>query len=94
MAHVDVRRQHNLDLSDARTRVREIEPKLREKYGITISWNGDRGQVSGKGLKGSVDLAPESVSLSLTLGMLLRPLAGKIQVAIEKALDGALGSVP
>lgn len=91
MAHVDVRREHALELEDARTKVREIEPRLREKYGITISWTGDRGQVKGRGVSGTVELSGNSVSLSLKLGLLLRPMAGKIQTAVERALDGALG---
>ena len=90
MAKIDIRRTHNLGISEARTRVAQIEPDLRSKYGVSLTWSGDRAVVKGPGVTGDAWLDPTDLGMSLKLSMLLRPLAGKIKSAIERAVDDAL----
>jgi putative polyhydroxyalkanoate system protein len=91
MANIDIQRTHNLGLDEARVRVAQIEPELKSKYGVSLSWNGDRALVKGPGVSGDAWIDPTDLGMSLKLNLLLRPLAGKIKSAIEQAVDDALG---
>lgn len=91
MADIEIKREHSLGVDGATERLRSIEPKLRDKFGVTLVWEGDRAQVKGKGVSGDVSVDAQSVGLSLKLGLMLKPLKGKIRESIERSVDKALG---
>jgi len=90
MSHVNVHRPHALGQQVAQQRVQAIEPMLQERFGIALSWNGADAAVTGRGVKGTIEVNDNSISMGLTLGLMLRPLAGKIAASVERTLDKEL----
>ena len=90
MAHIDIQKDHDLGTDAAREKVTTIEPKLKEKFGVTLAWRGNEADVKGTGVSGLVRIEAQRLSLKLTLGLMLRPLTGKIRDAISDSLDKAL----
>ncbi len=88
MSNISLSRNHNLSTDELRTRLNALNGKLKDKFGLDASWDNDsRASVSGKGVKGSVEMTPSKLSVDLKLGMLLRPLKGKIEAALNEELD-------
>ena len=87
MATIDISRIHNLGVDGAKAKVLEIEPKLDEKFGVTLRWRGYEADLEGKGVSGVVRVADSTLILKVKLGLWLRPLSGKIKSGIEQALD-------
>lgn len=90
MSNVKVERDHALGAEIAATRIKQIEPKLKERYGVTLDWKGTSADIKGKGVSGTVTVEDARVALDLKLGLMLKPLAGKIREGIEKQVDQAL----
>jgi len=87
VATIEKRRNHSLDEAAAREQVENLAAKLKTKYGISYTWQGDsRVSIKGKGVTGSVDLAPGSVAVALDLALMLRPMKGQIAKAMEEQL--------
>ena len=94
---------HNLELSDARARLRALADYLSNKYGLTVAWTGeDEARVSGSymvvTISGSLRLAPSSVTFSgKDPGMLWRGKAKEYLIRkLQKYLDPAIsvGDLP
>ena len=91
MAEIKIERNHTLGKNEAQKRVSELEPKLKEKYGVELAWKGNgEAQVKGTGVSGTLRVAEAAVHIDLKLGMLLRPMASKIRSALEHQIDKAL----
>ena len=90
MSDIRVNRDHELGVEGATERLKGIEPKLKEKYGVTLAWAGSRAEVKGKGVSGQVTVQEAHIGLELKLGLLLKPLKSKIQEGIESQVDKAL----
>ncbi len=91
MANIKIRRQHNLGRDVARQRVDEIAASLQEKLKAKWSWNGDSLRFQRSGASGSVDVGDDYVEFNVKLGMLLTPMKGAIEDAIQQKVDKALG---
>ncbi|MEO1171723.1 MAG: polyhydroxyalkanoic acid system family protein [Myxococcota bacterium] len=90
MADIEMSRDHDLGAQGATDRLKGIEDKLRDKYGVTLAWAGNVADVKGKGVSGKITVEETLVSLSLKLGMMLKPLKGKIREGIERSVEKAL----
>jgi putative polyhydroxyalkanoate system protein len=90
MADIKIERNHSLGKAEAKKRVLDLETKLKEKYGVKLDWRGDKADVKGTGVSGSLDVGEARVALELKLGLLLKPMGGKIRQAIERTVDKAL----
>lgn len=90
MANIDIERTHALGLEEVRKRVSSMEDKLKERYGVRLTWRGDEAEVKASGVAGTIAIADAKVSINLKLGLMMKPLAGKIREAMEKQLDKAL----
>jgi len=90
MANISLSRNHNLSTDELRTRLDTLNGKLKDKFGLDAAWdpkNSNVANVQGKGVKGKVVMSPSSLSVDLSIGMLLRPLKGKIETALNEELD-------
>jgi len=88
MATIEKRKNHSLDDAAAREQAEAIAGKLKQKYGIGYSWQGDASlSFKGKGVTGRVDLSPGAVAVSVDLALMLRPMKGKIAEAIDQQLE-------
>jgi len=92
MSHVVVARSHALGADEARARVKKFEDKLKARFGITLSWNGNQATFKGKGVSGDARVDETAIQINLKLALLARPFAGKIKSAIEQSLDKELSA--
>ncbi len=90
MSDIKIEKHHSLGRDEAHRRVVEMAPKLRDKYGVKLDWQGDKAQLKGSGVSGHIDIDDSKVEVQLKLGLLLRPMSGKIREAIERQIDRAL----
>ena len=91
MAEIKIERNHTLGKNEAQKRVSELEPKLKEKYGVHLEWQPDgTAKVKGTGVTGSLALGADSLDLEIKLGLLLKPMSGRIRGALEHQIDKAL----
>jgi putative polyhydroxyalkanoate system protein len=86
MARIDIQHPHTRDAAEARTIVDGIAAQLRERYGISGSWEGDAVRLSGAGLEGQVELLPRQVRVTAELGFLLSALRGQVEAEIRRVL--------
>ncbi len=91
MADIKIERQHELGRTEARRRVVELEPKLKDKYGVTFAWNGEGAQLKGTGVSGTLRIDDREVAIDLKLALLLKPMASKIKDSLARQIDRALG---
>ncbi len=92
MSEIRLEQRHNLGSSTAKQRFCEVEDKLKERFGITLSWDGCQATFKGSGVTGLVTIGDELVSISLKLGLLVRPFAAKIRESLERQLREKLGT--
>ena len=90
MSEIRIEKNHTLGKSEAHKRVVNMEPKLKERYGVKLDWRGDEAEVKGTGVTGKLSVADGRIAIDIKLGLLLRPMAGKIRTALERQLDQAL----
>ncbi len=90
MADIELERTHNLGLGEARRRVDALEAKLKERYGVKLDWRGNTAELKGSGVSGTLDVGETKVAVKIKLGLLLKPMGGKIREAIERQVDKAL----
>ncbi|MBC7795149.1 MAG: polyhydroxyalkanoic acid system family protein [Clostridia bacterium] len=90
MSQINIEQHHALGHAEARKRVSTLEPKLKEKYGVSLEWNGNMANVKGTGVSGTLAVDDSKVAVDLKLGFLLRPMAGKIKEGLEAQVIKAL----
>jgi putative polyhydroxyalkanoate system protein len=90
MSEIKIERNHNLGVKEARKRVDNLEVKLKEKYGVSLQWNGNVANVKGTGVSGTLAVEDKKVAVNLKIGFLLRPLAGQIKEGLEHQVNKAL----
>lgn len=91
MANINIKRQHSLGRTTARDRVQEIANSLQDKLRAKWSWDGDSLNFQRSGASGSVIVGDDFVEFKVKLGLLLSPMKGTIEDAIQQQLDRSLG---
>ena len=87
MAIVKVKRKHHLGAKDARATVDKLAKKLEKELDAKCHWEGSRLVFTRSGAAGHIAVSDSDVLVELKLGMLLRPMKGKIQKTIEEEID-------
>jgi putative polyhydroxyalkanoate system protein len=90
MANIHIKREHNLGQIEARERVNKIASSLQDKLEATMSWKGDTLNFKRSGATGSLDVGENQIDCNVKLGMLLTPLKGMIESALNEEIDKAL----
>jgi putative polyhydroxyalkanoate system protein len=95
MATIDIRRQHSLDIEEAKKRAEALAQGLEQKIGIRWRWDGDviRFDAPGgaaKGATGVVRVEPSAVRVEIDLPLLLRPMKGMVEAKVNQKLDALL----
>jgi len=91
MSKIKIDRSHNKGIEWARSKAEEVSRVLTEKYGLSSTWKGEQTlEFSGKGVDGSLGIDETRLSVSLKLGLMVRPFASKIEASVNKAIDRAL----
>lgn len=91
MAHIDVTRRHDLGLDGARRAAEEVADELSGHLALRTHWEGDTLVARGAGFNGHFHAAPDSVRITVRLGLLLRPLRHSIRSEIDDYLDRYTG---
>jgi len=87
MADIDIHRVHNLGLKAARTAADRMAEHLGKKFGLTGEWEGNVLAFERPGVTGSLAVTDKDISLSVSLGFLLKAMKGSIEAAIVHELD-------
>jgi putative polyhydroxyalkanoate system protein len=91
MPTIDIRRPHQLPLPQAREVIEQVATKMREKFDMQGTWQGDIYRFSRSGVNGSIAVAATEVVVHAELGMLLSPLKGMVEQEIRRKLDEHFG---
>jgi putative polyhydroxyalkanoate system protein len=87
MATISVEHAHTLGQDEALKRAHEVIQEFGERLKAEIEWTGTNATFKGTGFTGTAQVLPQNIAISVDLSMLLRPLKGKIESRLEKALE-------
>ena len=91
MANIHIKRKHNLNRADARIKVEELAKTLQGQLGTDYHWDGDCLCFKRTGASGVIDVSREGmVEVDVKLGLVLRPMKGRIESSIHEGFDAAL----
>lgn len=90
MANIQIKRNHNLGIDNARTEVEKLAEALRSELQADYTWNGNKLLFKRSGASGTIDVGPDYIDLDIKLGMALSLLKGTIEESINNRLDAAL----
>lgn len=91
MSNIDIRHAHSLPHATARKAVQEVADKLAERFGIDYRWDGDTLNFARSGVDGKIDLAPNSLRVTASLGFLMSAFKTPIEAEIRRVLDERFG---
>lgn len=84
-------KNHSLGREKAKAKIETMLPSFAEKYNVKYKWADEYTVLfEGSGAKGRFVITDNTIEGELSLGLLLRPLEGKITSAIQEKLDEVL----
>lgn len=93
MADIDISVAHGTDRPTAREKTDTVLQKMAEKMGIGVRWEGDTAELEGTGVKsGRVTVGDETVTVSVKLALMAKPMKGMIEEKIQDGIERALRS--
>lgn len=92
MANIDIKRDHTLDLAEAKKRAEALATNMQEKLGIRWNWKGDdihfdAPSGAAKGASGTVKVSTSQVRVEIDLPFLLRAIKGTVESKVTEKLD-------
>ena len=87
MSVIDVTRHHTLDHDHAIAAADSLARSLADDFDVHYQWDGDQMTFKRSGVKGKLNVTPSTIHIRLELGLLLRPLKGRIEREIHQHLD-------
>ena len=91
MSQIHIRKKHNLEHARARETAEQLAKGLAAEYNARYRWRNDDLEFTSKGVNGRLHVGKDAVDIKISLGLLLRPLKGKIESGIRARLDDILG---
>ncbi len=91
MANVDITREHDLGVAEAKKRADPLLEDLRSSFGVAGDWEGDSFVIT-QPAKGSLDVTDTAVRVQVDLPLFLRPMKGMVESKINESLDETLGA--
>lgn len=91
MPKIDIRRPHQLSITEARAVVDKVAARMQEKFGMTGQWQGDTLRFSRSGVNGAIAVGSEVIHVTAELGLMLAPLKGMVEEEIRRKLDEHFG---
>ena len=91
MANVVVTQAHSLSVDEAKTKIADFE-EMMGKYGVKAKWKGDRADLKGTGVSGTINVSSSEVQIELKLGMLAKAAgvdAARLEKSIAKRMEAA-----
>ena len=93
MASVDITRQHDLGVAEAKQRAQPMLDDLKSSFGVSGGWEGDQFVIT-QPAKGSLDVTDTTVRVQVDLPLFLRPMKGVVESKINESFDEALAPQP
>lgn len=90
MADIEVTRAHGKSVAEARQIAEKLVAQLSEEFDFKHRWEGDTLKFERSGVNGQLAITPKDLQLSAKLGLLLKPLKGRIEKEIQATLDKQL----
>jgi putative polyhydroxyalkanoate system protein len=90
MATIHIRREHRLGREAARQRLDNLIHYLKDKLEAELRWEGDRLVFERSGASGNIVIGDDFVEVNARLGLLLSPMRGMLEQAIQRQLDEEL----
>ncbi|MGD8620099.1 MAG: polyhydroxyalkanoic acid system family protein [Gammaproteobacteria bacterium] len=91
MSQIHIRKKHTLGHAQARKTAEKLAESLATEYNARYRWHNDDLEFKSTGVNGKLHVGKDEVEIKVSLGMLLRPLKGKIESSIRSTLDEILG---
>lgn len=91
MAKIHIEKSHTLSVDVVKRRVDEMMDKMKS-MGVDCEWQMDQLKVTGRGVKGKMDVSPDRVVVDLDLGLPVSMMKGKVEEMIRNGLDKKLQS--
>lgn len=92
MSDISISRAHNRSHDDARKLAETVCAGMSRAFDMSYKWDGDTINFERSGAKGEMIVGPTDVTIHVKLGLMLRPLKGKIAEELEKNLEKALAA--
>lgn len=87
MSTISLSQNHNKDIEEVRTLVKELARKLDERYQLKSSWQGDDVlELHRQGIKGHLEIDHNEVRVEIKLGMMMAAFKPLIRDEIERAM--------
>jgi putative polyhydroxyalkanoate system protein len=90
MADIDVTRPHGRSIAEARKIAETLIGKMAKDYDLKHHWDGDTLKFERSGLTGQMAISASDVHITAKLGLLLKPLKGRIEKELVAVLDRKL----
>jgi putative polyhydroxyalkanoate system protein len=87
MPSIDIRREHDKSLGDARKAVERVAERISERFEVQSTWEGNTLHFRRSGVDGHIALSKGEVHVRVNLGFLLMALRGPIEAEIHKRID-------
>ena len=94
MSDINLVKPHSLTILKAKALVQKVADGLAESYDLSSEWHGNTLRFHRSGVDGQLDVTPSEIRLDVTLGLLLKPLKGKLVSYIDRYFDEALPAKP
>lgn len=89
--NINVSQPHNTTKDEALEKLRTMSAQAASKYGVTVTPSASGASFKGKGVSGTCTIDATNVTLDVSLGMLLRPVASRIEAGIKKQITAHFG---
>ena len=94
MSTIKVEQGHDLSIEDARARVEAFGQDMKERFGLSMTWDGNRARLEGIGASGDVEVRSDAVVVAIKLGMMAKVAgikADRVEASVTKRLKSAFG---
>ena len=90
MADIQVKRNHKLGLEEARRAAEEIAENLKERLQTAYHWDGEHLRFKRSGAEGYLWVTEDIIEITITLGLMFKPMRGLIEGKVVEFLDRKL----
>jgi putative polyhydroxyalkanoate system protein len=94
MADITIVQPHELSIEDARAAAQRVADQMQADYEMGWEWQGDVLAFKRSGFSGTLALADGEATLELSLGIMLRSFAKKIEEQVTKNMAKVFGVEP
>ena len=92
MSQIVVQRKHGLPLAEVKRRAEAVARRLRDEYGGSYVWAGDRLSFTRIGASGQLTVTRDTFEVRIDLGILLTAFHSRIEREINLFCDEQLGA--